>query len=159
MNLWERELAPCESVLARLSAPGRLRLAVTALEWSYFTMREPIEDVEARGWIDQARAAAHAAVEEVANRITLAPAQQDAFRELDESVEEYGVAQFMTGFMAAAEVETLSEETLANILYICYVFAVQREEPEPESIEEQEANDRCLEVIAYHKELIRQAPA
>lgn len=159
MNLWERELAPYEPALEPLAPAARLALAVRALEWSCTTMRAPIEDREALAWLEIARAAARAAVEERANHIALSAEARTAFEELDESVEEYGVAQFLTGYMACADFESLSVETLANVLYICYEFAAQREEPEPETIEDQEANTRCQEVIAFHKSLIDQAAA
>ncbi|MGH2902595.1 MAG: hypothetical protein ACRDK7_03260 [Solirubrobacteraceae bacterium] len=159
MNLWERELAPYEGALEGLSGPDRLALAIKAVEWSDTTMRDPIADPEARRWIDSALGAAREAVAAGAEHVTLSPDMVSDFQGLDESVEEYGVGQFMTGFMACADFDTLGVETLSNVLYICYEFAAQREDPEPETIEEQEANSRCREVIAFHKELIEQATA
>jgi hypothetical protein len=157
MNLWERDMAPYEHALDQLAPPARLALAVQALDWSYTTMRAPIEDSEALAWLAGARTAAQAAVERGDSQITLTPQAREEFGELDETVEEYGVAQYMTGYMACADFETLSAETVANVLYICYEFAAQREEPEPETIEAQQGNARCREVIAYHQDLIDRA--
>ena len=157
MNLWEREMAPYEPALEQLAPPARLALAVQALDWSYTTMRAPIEDPEALAWLAGARTAAQAAVERGDSHVTLTPQTREEFEELDESVEEYGVAQYMTGYMACADFETLSTETVANVLYICYEFAAQREDPEPETIEAQQDNARCREVIAFHKDLIDRA--
>lgn len=154
MNLWERELAAYEPALEALPPPARLALAVGALEWSCTTMRAPIEAPDALAWLKAARAAAQDAVAQGAGRLTLTADARSTFEELDESVEEYGVAQFMTGYMACADFEALSLETLTNVLYICYEFAAQREEPEPETLEDQQANARCQEVITFHKSLI-----
>jgi hypothetical protein len=159
MNLWERDFADSENVLEPLSAPARLKLAITALDHALRTEPHPIEDREARQWIEGSIATGQAAVTEGATHVVLPADLDEQFEDLDESVEEYGVGQLMAGMMACVDFESLSAEALSNVLYACYTFTMMRQEPEPTTLEEEQANPRCLETIAYHRELMNAATA
>lgn len=159
MNLWEREFADSATALEPLSAPARLKLAVTALDEALRTEPHPIEDPEARSWLEGAIAAGRTAVTELATRVTLPPDLDEQFEELDEAVEEYGVGQLLAGVMTCVDFDSLPTKSLVAVLYDCYTFTAMRQEPEPMTIQDEEANQRCQEVIAYHRELIAQAAA
>ncbi len=159
MNLWDREINPSEPLLARLTPAQRLAMAVAALDTAVRTEPEPLRDHAAAQWITGAIAAGQAAVVAGAPRITLPTDLDAAYDDLDATVSEPGVSQLMMGIISCADHDELEPTQVTGVLEACFEFTVQRQDPEPDTLEEQQANARCLEVIAFQKNLVAQATA
>jgi hypothetical protein len=159
MNLWDREILPFESALERLSPAQRLSMAVTALDHTVRTEPSPVHDREAAQWISGAIAAGRTAAAAGATRVTLPDDLDAQYEDLDATVSEAGVPQLMMGIISCADHDELEPTHLTGVLEACFEFAAQRQDPEPKTVEEQEANVRCRELVAYQKSLINQAVA
>ncbi|HEV2634934.1 MAG TPA: hypothetical protein VGX23_07280 [Actinocrinis sp.] len=157
MNLWEREIFPRHNALEHLSPVTRLAFAVEAVEWTLRTSPAQIRDQQAAPWIEAMMAEARAAVFLGAGRLSAPQELIDQFEEVDEDADEIGVSQLLTAIGTWCEPEPMSAETLEGSLFSCYVFSQQRETPEPESLEEEESNARCREVIEHQHRLISRA--
>lgn len=159
MNLWERELSPLKESLGRLSPPQRLALAVTALDHAFRTEPVPYEEPDPAHWLEGAIHAGQESVAAGASSLALPPDLDEEFDEIDEEATELGVPQLLMATISCSNFDELSADTLFSIVFSCYVFTAERQDPEPLTIEQEEANERCREVIEYHKELITQAVA
>lgn len=159
MNLWERELAPFQSKLDELSPPQRLALAVAALERAYWTEPEPYEEPEPERWLASAIRAGRKAMTGGALNIALPPVLRAEFGTIEAEVTEPGVAQLLAAVWICVTRDVLDTDAVLEVLFSCYGFTMERQIPEPLAIEEEEENERCLEVIAFHKELITRATA
>jgi hypothetical protein len=157
MALWERDIQPFQDQLASLSSPESLRLAVEAIDWTLRTLPEPIEDPEVKESVDAVMRAARTAVEQRADRVLLPEDLIDRLNEVEEDTYEPGAAQLLSGLRRIWAYP--GPVALEDVLYDCFAFCEQREDDEPDTTEEEEANTRCREVIAYQKELITQATA
>lgn len=157
MNLWDREILPFEAALGQLTAAQRLALSVTALENVVRTEPTPVRDHEAARWISGAISAGEAAVDAGSTRIELPDDLDAQYEDLDATVSEAGVTQLMMGIISCADHEELEPTHVTGVLEACFEFAVQRQSPKPETLDEQESNDRCQEIIAFQKRLIEQA--
>lgn len=160
MNLWEQELAPYNQTLEQLTAPKRLSVAVSALDWTlqHLPSPSPIEP-EPRGWIDAAMQVCRAAAAAGAPGATLPPELGEAYEDIDQDTEDPGTGQLLMGVSACGDFEELPAKPAFAILYSCYTAFQNWEGLEEATIEEEAANARCLEVIAYHQQLITQAAA
>ena len=159
MSLWERELDSYRPKLGELSPPQRLKLAVTALDQAFKTEPAPYDEPDPARWLEEVIRIGWEDVGKGAEKITLPSGLRDEFGEIDEGVSEPGVGQLLMAAIVCVDTDSLNAWPLAGVLYSCYEFTMQRQVPEPLSIQEEEANERCLEVVAYHKELITQATA
>lgn len=157
MALWEREIFPYHDQLERLAPSERLRVAVEAIDWTLRTMATPIEDPEARQWLDEMLDEARAAVAQRASRVPMPEDLLDRFDEVDDDTEEYGVPQLLMGMPNLWGLDVMTVELVEGVLYNCYAFSSMREEPEPETLDDEQADARCREVIDYQKDLIAQA--
>jgi hypothetical protein len=157
MNLWERDIFPRHDELTRLTPAARLAIAVEAVEWTLQTSPEPIQDQQAAAWIEATMAQARTSVSQGAGRVSAPQELIDQFEDVDEDADETGVSQLLMGISTWWEPEPVSAETLEGSLFSCYVFSQQRETPEPESLEEEESNARCRQVIEHQQRLISQA--
>lgn len=97
MALWEREILPFQERLSSVSSAESLRLAVEAIDWTLRTQTEPIEDTEISGCIEAVMEAAHAAVEQQAERVQLPQALIDRIDAAEENTYEPGAVQLMSG--------------------------------------------------------------
>ena len=158
MNLWERELAPYNEVLEQLTPPQRLAIAVSALDWTlqHLPSPSPIEP-EARQWIDAAMDVCRAAAATGAPGATLPAELSEAYEDVDQDTEDIGTGQLLMGVSACGDFESLGAKPTFAILYSCYTAFQNWEGLEEATIEDEEADARCQEVIAYHKQLISQA--
>ncbi|MBS2966073.1 hypothetical protein KGA66_23715 [Actinocrinis puniceicyclus] len=158
MNLWEQELAPYNAALEQLTAPERLSIAVSALDWTlrHLPSPSPIEP-EARAWIDAAMQVCRDAAAAGAPGATLPDQLSDAYEDIDQDVEDIGTGQLLMGVSACGDFDVLTAKSAFAILYSCYTAFQNWEGLEEASIEQEAANARCLEVIALHKQLIDQA--
>ena len=154
MALWEREIFPYEDELEHLTPASRLRIAVEAIDWTLQTTPTPIQDQQAAEWIEATMTAARAAVAQGSDRVPPSEDLIDRFEDVDDEVYEEGVGQLAMGVNNFWSFETMTSKALEGVLFACYEFFSMREDPEPETIEEEQANTRCREVIAYQKELI-----
>ena len=157
MNLWERDIFPRHDELDRLSATTRLRIAVEAIDWTLQTSTTPIHYQRAAQWIDEVMTEARAGVADQADHVDLSEDLAEQFDEVDEDADETGVSQLLMGVANCYEFDTYTSKALEGTLYACYVFSQQREVPEPETIEDEEATPRCREVIAHQTSLIDNA--
>lgn len=159
MNLWERDIFPRHDELEQLTAPARLRIAVEAIDWTLQTSTTPIHYQAAAEWIEEVMTKARAAVAEQADHVNVAEDLAERFDNVDEDADETGVSQLLMGVANCYEFDTFTSKALEGTLFSCYVFSQQREVPEPETIEEEQANPRCVAVIAAQKQLIESAAA
>ncbi|MBR7827562.1 hypothetical protein KDK95_14685 [Actinospica sp. MGRD01-02] len=157
MNLWERDIFPRHDELDQLTAPTRLRIAVEAIDWTLRTSTTPIRYQAAADWIEEVMTEARAAVAEQAGHVDLSEDLAEQFDEVDEDADETGVSQLLMGVANVYEFDSFTSKALEGTLFACYVFSQQREVPEPETIEEEEAVARCREVIAHQQRLIETA--
>lgn len=157
MNLWERDVFPRHDELDQLTAPTRLRIAVEAIDWTVQTSTAPVQYQRAVEWIEEVMAQARAAVAEQADHVELSEDLAEQFDDIDEDADETGVSQLLMGIANCWEFDSFTSKALEGTLYSCYVFSQQREVPEPETIEEEEGNPRCREVIAQQQRLIQNA--
>lgn len=154
MNLWERDIFPRHDELDRLTAATRLRIAVEAIDWTLQTSTTAIQYRRAAQWIEEVMTEARAAVAEQAGHVDLAEDLVEQFDDVDEDADEIGVSQLLMGIANCWEFDTFTSKALEGTLFACYVFSQQREVPEPETLEEEEANLRCREVIAHQQRII-----
>jgi hypothetical protein len=155
--VWEWEIGPCRGRLEQLTAGTRLRLAVEAVDWTLRTSVRPIGDRRAAEWIQAVMAEARTAVARGAERVDLSSDLADQFDEVDDGADETGVSQLLMGIANCWGFESMTSDALEGTLYSCYVFALQREVPEPETSEEEDANPRCREVIRHQRGIIDEA--
>jgi hypothetical protein len=157
MNLWERDIFPRHDELEQLTAAARLRIAVEAIDWTLQTSTTPIQYQRAAEWIEEVMTEARTAVAEQAGHVDLSEDLAEQFDEVDEDADETGVSQLLMGVANVYEFDTFTSKALEGTLYSCYVFSQQREIPEPETLEQEEATPRCREVIAHQLGLIENA--
>jgi hypothetical protein len=157
MNLWERDIFPRHDELEQLTAPTRLRIAVDAIDWTLRTSTTPIQYQRAVEWIEEVMTAARTAVTEQSDHVELSEDLAEQFDEVDEDADETGISQLLMGVANVYEFDTFTSKALEGTLYSCYVFSQQREVPEPETLEQEEATPRCREVIAHQLGLIENA--
>ncbi len=131
-----------------------MRIAVEAIDWTVQTSTTPIQYQRAAQWIAEVIPEARAAVARQSGHVDLSDDLAEQFDDVDEDADETGVSQLLMGITNCWEFDTFTSEALEGTLYSCYVFSQQREVPEPETIEEEEANPRCREVIAHQGRLI-----
>jgi hypothetical protein len=157
MNLWERDIFPRHDELEQLTAATRLHIAVEAIDWTLQTSTTPIQYQRAAEWIEEVMTEARTAVAEQAGHVDLSEDLAVQFDEVDEDADETGVSQLLMGVANVYEFDAFTSKALEGTLYSCYVFSQQREVPEPETIEEEEATPRCRDVIAHQRQLIENA--
>lgn len=159
MNLWERDILPRHGELEQLPAAARLRIAVESIDWTVRTSSTPIEYQRAETWITEVITAARTAVAQGAGGAEIPGELIDQYDDVDEDAEETGVSQLLMGIANLWGSDELTSEELEGIFYSNYVFSQQREVPEPETLEQEEASPRCVQVIAHQAELITQSAA
>lgn len=159
MTLWEREIIPLQDRLrlGRLSETQMLALAVNALDYAYRTEPDPVDEPEEACCLEAGIEAGQAAVASGESRITLTEELRDEFDKIADDAPDPGVLALLSAIMICVEHESLSNIALSEALYQCYEFTAHRQELEDRTIEHEEENERCREVIEYQKQLITQA--
>lgn len=157
MTLWEREIDPLKGGLGWLDPSERLALAVAAIDHVYQTEPTSVMDAETIHCIERGIQEGRAAVASGVERIALPSDIISEFEEVADDAPGHGVIHLLTAIMMCVESDPLDADGLYEILYSCYEFAAQRQGLGSRTISIEEANERCREVIAYHKELIAQA--
>ena len=160
MEFWEREMAPLKARLEPLAAAQRLALAVDAITWTLETLPNPIENEPASDWITQVLPFCRQAVDAGAVRAVLPQDLDDAYEEVDGQAEEPGASHFLSAVLACTEGEDgLAADDLYTVLSFCYEGSLAREDVPVWTLEAEQANPRCQQVIAFQKELIYRADA
>lgn len=163
MNLWDRDISPLESALGQLTLAERLAIGVKALENVLQTEQRPLEDEEAARWITAVLEQARRTVDAGGDSLRLPEELIDQYESLQYTVEEDGVPQLTLGMISCIDEDSADGEEglepshLNFLLQSCYEFALQRQDPEPSTLEEEEENTRCRAVVAFQRELIEQA--
>jgi hypothetical protein len=147
-----------QQMLARLSPQQRLSVAVSSIEWTLETLEDPIENSDIRRYLSQGIDIARQSVESGAVSATLPDSMLEQYDDVDAVADEPGTSHFLSALMTCAEADSgLDQDQLFGVLSYCYEGSLDRQGLDEWSPEIERQNQRCLDVIAYQKGLIRRA--
>lgn len=156
MLLWDLEMEPEQQLLARLSLQQRLSVAVSSIEWTLDTLEEPIANSRIRRYLSQGIEIARQSVESGAVAANLPDSMLEQYDDVDAAADEPGTSHFLSALITCAEAHKgLDPDQLFGVLSYCYEGSLDRQGLDEWSPEIERQNQRCLDVIAYQKELIR----
>ncbi|MFF7855752.1 hypothetical protein [Streptomyces sp. NPDC007904] len=154
MLLWDLEIGPLKEDLREIQAAQRLPLAMKVMEWTLESIG-PIEVEVVREYIEEGMRAGHEAVRAGREKITLPEEVLDAYTEVDDEAYEPGTSHMLSALLACADAPGgLTPEVLSGVLSFCYEGLLEREDLPGLSVEEEQQNAKCLEVIAFQKQCI-----
>ncbi|MFJ6946936.1 hypothetical protein ACISU4_20165 [Streptomyces wuyuanensis] len=157
--LWDYEMASEKDSLEGMQPNRRLALAVAAIDWTLETMG-PIETDEVRTYLEEGMRAARAAVQNGSSKVELTEETLDQYESVDEVADEPGTSHMLSALLACCDIpEQLGAEELYGVLSFCYEGSLDREDVPEWSSEAERENARCLEVIAFQKDLISRMAA
>ena len=158
MFYWNDEMDQFEAVIGAISPAGRLKLGIDAIAWTMETMSPPIADPSARAFIQTGLEQARRAAQQGSVYPEMSAENEAEFDDLLEEVTEDGAGSLVmaVGTLFTAGDEVMDPQVAFNILWSCYEAVLLREFEEP-TPELEAGSGRCLAVIDFQKELIRQA--
>ncbi|THV41215.1 hypothetical protein [Glycomyces buryatensis] len=159
MELWDDLMRPLKPDFDRLNPASRLKSAATVIKWTLEHFSPPVREDETRDLITGSLASFESALQQGVNAV-------HRTSELDERIELVldGSAEPGTSNLVMACVQTHSHDSelkgkrLFNVFGSCYNAVLEQEFPGPLiDIEDEVANPRCRETIAFQQDVLQQS--